>query len=497
VARPSVLIIGAGFGGIGAAIELRRHGFDDITILERGPRLGGTWLYNSYPGCVCDVPSHLYSFSFAQRRDWSRLCSPQAEILEYLEGVARDHGVDRLVVPDADVKSCTWDEDTCRWSVTSADGRSWEVDAVIVATGQLHQPAIPAFEGRDEFAGPSFHSSRWDHDFDLRGKRVAAIGTGASAIQFIPIVADEAARLHVFQRTGNWFLARNNREYPAWVLEVLERVPGLQALRRKFIYYYAESLTLLIRHPRTWGRIGRLVSSLFMRSQLRDPELRRKVWPDYTFGCKRILFSSAFLPTLQRPNVELVTERIERLTPRGVLTTDGTERDVDCVIYATGFRTTEFMFPMEITGRAARSLREAWADGPHAHLGVAIPGFPSLFVMYGPNTNTSGGSIIAYEEAQAAYIRQALERVRSSGAAAIEVRESVEAASDRELQSRFAGTAWLACDSWYRDRSGRIVTNWPGYMREYEQRVRVLDPAEYKLVPVPAAEPARSASSLA
>jgi cation diffusion facilitator CzcD-associated flavoprotein CzcO len=223
--------------------------------------------------------------------------------------------------------------------------------------------------------------------------------------------------------------------------------------------------------------------------------VRRKVWPDYTFGCKRILFSSAFLPALQRPNVEVVTDRIVGVGPRGVRTADGGEREVDCIIYATGFRTTEFMFPMEITGTGGRTLREAWAEGPHAHLGMAVPGFPSLFVMYGPNTNTSGGSIIVYEEAQAGYIRQALEQVRDQGAAAIEVRAEVEAASDRELQSRFAGTAWMDCNSWYRDRAGRIVTNWPGYMREYEQRVRVLDPAEYELLHT--AVPARSASGLA
>jgi len=268
-------------------------------------------------------------------------------------------------------------------------------------------------------------------------------------------------------------------------------VPGLQALRRKYIYYYAESLTLMIRHPRTWGRIGRLVSTLHMRSQLKDPEVRRRAWPDYTFGCKRILFSSEYLPTLERPHVELVTEPIDRLTPGAIVTSDGVEREVDCIVYATGFRTTEFMFPMEIVGRDGVALREAWSEGAHAHLGIAVPGFPSLFLMYGPNTNTSGGSIIFYEEVQAAYIRQAIELVRESGAGAIEVRAEVEAASDRELQERFGGTAWLACNSWYRDRAGRIVTNWPGYMREYGQRLRVLDPAEYELVraPAPAREP--------
>jgi cation diffusion facilitator CzcD-associated flavoprotein CzcO len=481
------VIVGAGFGGVAAAIELRRHGFDDVTILERGPGVGGTWLYNTYPGCACDVPSHLYSFSYAQRADWSRLCSPQEEILEYLRGVARDHGVDRLLVPNTDVVSCAWNDRTCQWTVESSDGRSWEADALIVATGQLHQPAAPRLEGK--FEGHTFHSARWDHDYDLHGKRVAVIGTGASAVQFVPEVAKEASRLLVFQRTGNWFLPRKNRPYPPWLRWIFAHVPGVEAFRRRFIYYYAESLTLMIRHPRTWGRIGWARSAAFMRWQLRDPGLRQKVWPDYTFGCKRILFSSWFLPTLARDNVELVADPIARLSEGGVVTADGVERDVDCIIHGTGFRTTEFMFPMEITGAGGRSLRDAWTAGAHAHLGISVPGFPSLFLVYGPNTNTSGGSIITYEEAQASYIRQALEQVRARRAAAIEVRPDVESASDQEVQARFDGTAWTECNSWYRDEHGRIVTNWPGYMRDYEQRTRTFDPAEYRFVPQPDREP--------
>jgi cation diffusion facilitator CzcD-associated flavoprotein CzcO len=482
---PSIVIIGAGFSGVAAAIELRKHGFTDVTILDKAPGLGGTWRYNTYPGCACDVPSHLYSFSFAQRRDWSRLCSPQEEILRYLEGVGRDQGVDRLVVGDTLVSACRWDEETRRWTVSSSDGRSWEADSVIVATGQLHQPAVPRLHGEEEFAGHAFHSAAWDHDYDLRGKRVAVVGTGASAVQFVPEIAAQVERLHVFQRTGNWFMPRRNRPYPEPIKAIFEHVPGVQAFRRRFIYNWGESLTLMIRHPRTWGRIGRLRSGLFMRWQLRDPDVRRKAWPDYTFGCKRVLFSSLFLPALQRPNVELVTEPITRLTNDGIVTADGQERKLDCVIYGTGFRTTEFMFPMEIVGAGGTTLNEAWADGPHAYYGISVPRFPSLFLMYGPNTNTSGGSIIVYAEAQASYIRQALQQVARAGAAAIDVRADVEARSDRELQARFGGTAWTQCDSWYRNDSGRIVTNWPGYMREYEAYVRKLTPSDFQLVPLP------------
>jgi len=481
----TVVIVGAGFGGIAAAIELRRHGFRDITILEQAPDLGGTWFYNSYPGAACDVPSHLYSFSYAQRRDWSRLCSPQAEIHAYLHEVARTHGVDRLVHTDSAVSACAWDEERCRWSVQTAGGLSYEADALILATGQLHQPSIPRIEGAETFAGHSFHSAEWDHDYPLAGKRVAVIGTGASAVQFVPEIAPAVRHLSVFQRTGNWFLPRKNRPYPAAFKAAVELLPGLQAWRRKFVFQYTESLTAAIRHPQTIGRLAGARSAAFMRSQLEDPELRAKAWPDYTFGCKRILFSSDFLPALQRPNVELVTDAIAQMTPTGILTAAGSEHELDCVIWATGFKTNDFMFPMRITGSDGLDLHEHWSGGAHAHLGMCVPHFPNMFVMYGPNTNTSGGSIIVYLEAQAAYLRQALAHLRARRAGSIEVRAEVEAASDRELQARFAGTAWTQCDSWYRDESGRIVANWPGYMREYLQRTERLDAGEYRFAAQP------------
>ena len=488
-----IVIVGAGFGGIGAAIELRRHGYHRIKILDRAPELGGTWHHNTYPGAACDVPSHLYSFSFAQRRDWDRLCPLQSDILGYLRGVARDFGIDSLVTPNAEVSSCDWDETTARWTIDAADGREWGADALIIATGQLHRAAYPRIPGIEGFAGHSFHSAEWDHDYELEGRRVAVIGTGASAVQFVPEIAERAKKLTVFQRTGNWFLPRRNRPYPAPWRAIIRWAPGVQALRRRFVFNYGESLTAMIRNPKTLGRVGRLRSSLFMRWQVRDPELRRKIWPDYTFGCKRVLFSSLFLPSLARSNVELIDDPITAVTPTGVTTAAGEEHELDCIIWGTGFRTNDFMFPMRVTGAGGRTLEQAWDSGAHAHLGISVPGFPSMFVMYGPNTNTSGGSIIFYLEQQAAYIRRALEQVSERGAAAIAVKAEVEAASDRSLQERFAGTAWTQCDSWYRTDDGRIVANWPGYMREYAEATASLDPSQYEFIPAPVPAAADSA----
>jgi cation diffusion facilitator CzcD-associated flavoprotein CzcO len=485
-----VVIVGAGVGGIATAIELRRHGFRNLTVLEAAPELGGTWHYNTYPGCACDVPSHLYSFSYAQRRDWSRLCSPQPEILGYLRGVARAQGVEGAVVPNTRVQRARWDSEQRRWEIETTGATPVHADALVIATGQLHQPKIPRLEGAERYRAHSFHSARWDHSFQLAGKRVGVVGTGASAVQFVPEIAPAVSRLTVFQRTGNWFLPRRNRPYPPLAKAAFEHVPGLQEYRRRYIYNYAESLTAMIRHPRTLGRIGAAYSAAFMRRQLSDLAVREKAWPNYQFGCKRVLFSSHYLPALQRPNVELVRERIASMSERGLITSDGREHELDCVIWATGFHTDRFMFPLEIHGAGGESLREKWErEEPHAHLGITVAGFPSMFLIYGPNTNTSGGSIIFYEETQARYVRQALEQVRARQAAAIDVRPEVEAASDRQLQARFAGTAWTMCDSWYRDDSGRIITNWPGYMHDYEAALRELDPAEFEFIPAPARVP--------
>jgi len=283
-----VIIVGAGFGGIAAAIELRRHGITDVTLLEKADGLGGTWLYNTYPGAACDVPSHLYSFSFAQRYDWVRLCPTQPDILAYLHEVVAEQGLEEVIETGTHVSACRWDDAAQRWTVETSRGER-TADAVIVSTGQLHQPATPRLPG--EFAGHSFHSAEWDHGYDLRGKRVAVIGTGASAIQFVPPVAEQAAHTTVFQRTGNWFLPRRNHRYPRAYRTLVRRVPAVQRARRTGLFWYLETLTASIRHPRTLGRLLAIRSRLFMRYQLRGhPELRERIWPDYTFGCKRVLF---------------------------------------------------------------------------------------------------------------------------------------------------------------------------------------------------------------
>jgi cation diffusion facilitator CzcD-associated flavoprotein CzcO len=378
------------------------------------------------------------------------------------------------------VTTCAWDDVAQRWRATTEDGRSFEAEAVVLATGQLNQPAFPRLPGAGQFRGHEFHSARWDHGYDLRGKRVAVIGTGASAVQFVPEVAERAGRLYVFQRTGNWFLPRRNREYPRALRFAVRHVPGLQEFRRWFMFEYTESLTRCIRHPRTVGRLMAWRSRLFMRWQLRDPEVRRKVWPDYTFGCKRVLFSSFWLPALQRPDVELVTERIAGLSADGVVTEDGRDRPVDCIVYGTGFRTLDFMFPMAVLGARGTDLRDVWADGAHAHLGMTVPGFPNLFILLGPNTGLGHSSMIYMIESQLAYVIGALRELRARGARTVEVRPETVERFNAEVQRRMRGTVWNSgCRSWYIDSEGRNPTLWPDWTWRFRRRTARFDPAEY------------------
>jgi cation diffusion facilitator CzcD-associated flavoprotein CzcO len=477
-------IVGAGFSGIATAIALKREGVEEITIFERAGDVGGVWFHNTYPGACCDVPSYVYSFSYEQRRDWSRPCSPQEEIHQYLRGVVRKYGLAGMLRFETEVTDAAFDEGAQVWRLRTAAGDEHEAELLVVACGQLSRPRTPSIPGAEDFAGHAFHSAAWDHGYDLRGRRVAVIGTGASAVQFVPEIAQEVAHLDVYQRTAPYMLPRRNPTYPGWLRALIRHVPGVQAARRIAMWLFMESLTFGLTRFRPALASARLWSATFMRMQVRDPELRRRIRPDYPFGCKRILFSSNYLPALQRPNVDLVTDRIARISERGVVTEDGREREADCIIYGTGFRADEFVLPMEVTGRGGVELQQAWAAGAEAHLGITIAGFPNMFLLYGPNTNLGAGSIVMMIEAQAGYVAQAVRALRESGAAALDLRPEVQAASGAEVQERLRETVWGECQSWYRrDGTGRVTNNWPGLVTEYLRATRRLELADYELLP--------------
>lgn len=483
----NVAIVGAGFSGIAAAHHLAAAGHE-YTIYEQADDVGGVWEANTYPGAACDVPSYLYSYSWAQRRDWSRPCSPQSEIQDYLREVAAREGILKRIRFGVEIAEVRWDAEALGWTLTTADGAEHRADALILACGQLSRPAYPDISGAEDFAGHAFHSARWDHDHDLTGRRVAVIGTGASAIQFVPPVAAQAAQVDVYQRTPPYLLPRRNPRYPRAVAAAIRRVPGLQRLRRSGMWAVMETFILAYNKVRPLKALIRLWSVAFMALQLRgDRELRRKVWPDHEFGCKRILFSSAYLPALKRPNVEVITDRVARVTATGVVTADGHERAVDTIIYGTGFRADAPVEPLEVVGAAGRILAEAWAGGPRAHLGITVSGFPNLFLMYGPNTNLGVGSIVAMIEAQAKYVVSALALVADRGAA-LDVRPAVQGAYDDGVQERLRDSVYTQCQSWYRQGGdGRVTGNWPGFMAEYVRSVARADPADFERVPARAA----------
>jgi cation diffusion facilitator CzcD-associated flavoprotein CzcO len=475
-----IVIVGAGVSGIGMAIALRRAGHTDVTVFERSGDIGGVWHHNTYPGAACDVPSYLYSFTADQRRDWTRPCSPQPEIHDYLREVAERRGVASSVRLNTEITSAELDDDALTWTLTTADGERVEADALVLACGQLSRPRMPDLPGVGDFAGPSFHSARWDHSVDLAGKRVAVVGTGASAVQFVPEIAEEAARVDVYQRTPPWILPRRNRQYAPWAQAAIRRIPGMQKLRRAGMLAFMESGIASQTRVRPLALSLRAWSSWHMHRQVKDPELRRRLKPSYAIGCKRVLFTSHYLPALQRSNVELVDAPIERITGRGVVA-GGREREVDAIVYGTGFDAHAFVAPMAVTGAGGRTLAAAWEGGAEAHLGVSVAGFPNLFLLYGPNTNLGFGSIIVMVEAQMAYVVDALRRLAATGADALDVRPEVQRASGEELQRRLRHSVWTSCRSWYREGGdGRVVNNWPGQMAEYVRLTRRLDPTEYR-----------------
>jgi cation diffusion facilitator CzcD-associated flavoprotein CzcO len=469
-------IVGTGFGGIGMAIQLLAHGFDDVTLFERSDRVGGTWRENRYPGAACDVPSHLYSFSFEIKHDWSRAFAEQPEILAYLEHCAAKYDLVRRIRFRTEVVSAT--HDGAGWTVRLGDGQDERFDVFIAACGQLGRPAIPALPGR--FAGPQMHSATWRDDVALEGKRVAVIGSGASAIQFVPPVAARAEHLTLFQRTPPWILRKRDRAYPAWERALYRAFPFLQAAHRAFLYWTFESRVFAFRP----GTVANWLVRRFALAQLRrgvpDPALREKLVPDYTPGCKRMLISNDWYPTLARDNVTVVSSGVRELTETGVVDCDGVHHAADVLLWGTGFRTTEFLVPMTVTGPSGMSLAEAWQDGAEAYLGITVTGFPNLFLLYGPNTNLGHNSIIFMLEAQIGYIVDAIRLLRETGARSLEVKPEVQRAFDAEMQARLEQSVWSSgCSNWYRHASGKGTNNWPGPTLEYWRRTRQVDPDDY------------------
>jgi cation diffusion facilitator CzcD-associated flavoprotein CzcO len=482
-----VVVIGAGFGGIGMGVALKQAGIDDFLIVDQASELGGTWRDNSYPGLCCDVPSHLYSFSF-RPWPWSRRFPPREEILSYLRAVADEHGLGPHLRLGCGVKSAEFDEQNAAWNLTLADSDTVQATAVVSAVGQLGRPAFPAIPGRDDFAGPSWHSARWDHDVSLAGQRVAVIGTGASAIQFVPEIAKQAAHTDVYQRSAPYVLPKFDRPYGRVDQALFGTLPLLRKADRLRIFLYGELLTSgFVLSPKMLA-----APRLMWRRQLRvitDPQLRARCIPDYVMGCKRVVFSNDWYPTLARPDVDLITEPIERMAPGGVVA-GGTLRPADVIIYGTGFRTTEFLQPMAVTGAGGLRLDEAWRGGAEAYLGITVAGFPNFFLLYGPNTNLGGNSIIYMLEGQIRYVASALRAQRDQRLGWLDVRPELQAEFNAWVREASRTSVWeTGCHNWYTTADGHNTSNWPVQTFLYRHRVRRFDLSDYEVMPVPAAAP--------
>jgi cation diffusion facilitator CzcD-associated flavoprotein CzcO len=476
-----VAIAGSGFSGLGMAIRLRQRGITDFVVLERGDEVGGTWHYNTYPGCACDVPSHLYSFSFAPNPDWSATYSPQPEIRDYLRRCADEFGIRPHVKLRHEVASATWDADERRWQIETTKG-SFSARVFVAAMGPLTEPKIPEIPGLDDFEGETFHSARWNHDYDLRGKRVASIGTGASAIQYVPEIQPEVERLHVFQRTPPWIAPHSGRPITRLERRVYRALPAAQRLVRGGVYAAREALVLgFVKNPRLMGIVER-VARRHMRRQISDRDLIAKVTPDYTIGCKRILPSNRWYPALDQPNVELVTEGVKEVRARSIVSNDGVERPVDAIVFGTGFHVTDMPATKYLRGRGGELLYDVWKRSPRAYLGTAAPGFPNLFMLLGPNTGLGHGSMVYMIESQIQYVLDALRVMREQDVETVEVQHAAVDRYNESLERQMAGTVWTTgCSSWYLDESGRNATQWPDWTWRFRQRTARFDPAEYLL----------------
>ena len=478
---PAIVIIGSGFAGLAMAVRLKQANFHRFLILEKNDGLGGTWRDNTYPGCACDVPSHMYSFSFELNPHWSRMFAPQQEIWDYMLRCADKYGIAAHIRYGAKVERMEWDEAARRWSVITASGEVYTARAVVSGIGALHVPSVPEIPGAEHFAGPAFHSAHWDSSCDLAGKRVAVIGTGASAIQFIPEIAKQAASVHVFQRTPPWIHPRPDFEIPPRVRAAFAAAPPLMRAFRDGIYWMLELRALgFAVHPRLMAPLQRMAEHHIAR-QIPDPQLRAKVTPDYTIGCKRILLSSNYYPALTRPNVSLVTEPIERIAPSGLVCADGSSYRADVIVYGTGFKTVDAITDLNIAGRDGVKLADVWRGGAQAHYGVTVAGFPNFFMLLGPNTGLGHNSVIFMIESQVQYVMSCLRLLERQDAETIEPKAAALRRFNDRIQRRLSRAVWSqgGCKSWYLDADGVNRALWPGFSFEYWARTRRVRPADY------------------
>ncbi len=476
----AVAIIGAGFGGLGMAAELKQRGFEDFVVLERADDVGGTWLANTYPGCQCDVPSNLYSFSFAPKADWTHAYPEQPQILGYLRDTAERFGLRPHLRTNCDVREAAWDADARVWNLDTSTG-PLTAKALVAAPGLLSQPRVPA--GFEAFEGEVFHSARWDHDSHLGGKRVGMVGTGASAIQIGPRIQESVRSLTVFQRTPPWILPHPDRAIGGILRRAYERVPGLQKAARGGVYALREGMVPGLAFAPALMKTQEATAKALLHAQVRDPALRAALTPDYDIGCKRILLSNDWYPMLQRPNADLVTAGIGEVRAHSIVTADGVEHELDALVMATGFDPTDLPLARRVSDGDGRTLHDTWGGSPQAYLGTAVAGFPNLFLLYGPNINLGHSSMVYMLESQIRYVSQALERLERMGT--VEVRPEVQQRYNDDLQRRLARSVWNrgGCSSWYLDANGRNSIQWPGFTFSFRRRTSEFELADYRVSP--------------
>jgi len=488
------MIIGAGFAGIGAAIRLTRAGIDDIVILERADRVGGTWRDNTYPGAACDIPSLLYSYSWLQKPDWSRGYSGSAEILSYIDAVVEEYRLERFLRFNVDVTGLSFDAARGVWTASTASGEQYEARTVVAASGPLSNASLPAIRGLDTYAGHKIHSAHWDHGYDMAGKRVAVIGTGASAVQIIPELVKQAAAVKVFQRTPGWVLPRPDYRTPAAARALFKAVPATQHAARTGLFWGHEVMAtgLVWNSPVT--RVVERVALAHLHRQVRDPWLRRQLTPDFRAGCKRMLMSSDYYPALQQPNCKLIGWPIATLSPAGIRTSEGIEHQVDCIVFATGYDICKAGTPFPIIGADGQSLAAEWARGAQAYKSVSVHGYPNLFFTFGPNSGPGHNSALVYLQGQLDYAVQGIKTVLDNDLRELDVRSDVQRRYNERIQKRLTRTTWNSgCASWYLTDDGYNATMYPGFATQYLRQLARLKLADYDAIPLAASAKQRVA----